>query len=127
MEQTSLHWEVIDDNSQKHIIIFNGMNQFGSVKVNIDGTDQEFMPTYIKNEGFYAKLLTGNKEMTVKISPDRKNVSLVSSIEPSLHNTVTHTQEYFILQRKLKSGRSSFLSMIILTLINLILLVINSN
>ena len=140
MQQSQMQWIILDDDSMEHTIAYKSMKFFGNVKLNIDGVAREFEPSVIKKIGWVVSFEIGGNELLLKIPFVGKGIDLAvdgvflndnSSASEILDLDESEIlglkSEFAALRNKVKRANGSFLTMIVFTYVNIILLLIKSS
>ena len=135
IQKSQSFWIIIGSDLNEHTVSYKGMKFFGNVKLTIDGVLREFEPKVIKKIGWIVPFNVGDKELLLKIPFNGKCVDLAvdavffndnSSASEILDliafETPDFTSEHAALRNKVRQADGSFLSMVVFTYVNIVLM-----
>lgn len=134
--ETGLQW-LVQDEGVNYLVVYEGLSANGQARVSINGAADTYVLTQIEDRGLFTPLICGQKECFLQVDADDEPVLYVdgqiheplapaepaASVQPAVPVVPLHAD----LQKKIKSGMSSFMTLIILSLINNILAIVNAS
>jgi hypothetical protein len=131
-----MQW-LVQDEGVNYLVVFEGLSANGQASVSINGVVDTYVLTQIEDRGLFTPLLCGQKECYLQVDEDKAATLYVDGqvhdpIEPDEPSASVRTAAPAVplhadLQKKIKSGMSSFMTLIILSLINNILAIVNAS
>lgn len=124
----------ITDGQSEFFIEYSGTTPGGQAKITINGNADTYYLSLVNNTGYFVTLPCGSKECLLKVSLDGDLVELLVdgvvqdrlppavSDNPVVDADNAWSPQFALQQKRVKSGMSSFLSLIILSLVNIVLI-----
>jgi len=130
-------WALSLDGTE-YVIQYQGSKLSGIIKMLINGEYSEYAPTLVRGVGMFAKLDIADKDVVLKISLNGKKVDLIvdglniDNQEPTQINnrpelSSNKVNKNILLQRKVKTGLGSYLTFVVFTYVNLVLVMLNAS
>lgn len=128
---------LVQDDSTNYLIDYDRSTPGGQAKISINGVPDTYVLSQVNEAGYFTPLPCGSRECVIKIALDGSAATLyVDGVvqEPldfaeqtRAQGQGSYTAESSILQKRIKSGMGSFLTLILLSLINNILIWLNAS
>jgi len=129
---------VLSLDGTEYVIQYQGSKLSGTIKMLINGEYSEYTPTLVRKVGMFAKLDIADKDVVIKISLNGKEANLIvdgldiNNQEQAQINTrpelsFNKVNRNALLQRKVKTGLGSYLTFVVFTYVNLVLVMLNAD
>lgn len=127
---------LVQDETGNFLIEFQGTTQGSQARVSINGQADTYILSPVEEKGYFAALPCGKRECFLQLSPDLATTTLY--VDGTVQTPLESAPEIVMpapdplaatfagLQKKVKSGMGSFLTLIILSLVNLVLILVNA-
>ncbi|MHB1485580.1 MAG: hypothetical protein ACYCYI_13110 [Saccharofermentanales bacterium] len=124
---TSIKWNT-KLNDTEYFIEFSGMTFFGYVWLSVNWKKNKYLTIYRKDSGYWVVFNCGSAECMLNIEKDRKTCHIYQKESPDENPEVKifPVFETVALNKKIRSGNSSFFTILVLSLINIPMVIFNS-